>query len=196
MDKHSRPEKRQYARTEISIKARIELLEPDAARIIKSRKAADSDIRGNRPSPFPVSDFSTSADDKMDHILHSIYLLNEKLDRVIDMLEEKNGKKFLRVKETKNISGNGMSLILLDPVAEGQILNISLSIPGFPLGVFNSYGEVIWTKKSDKNGNRFFEIGVQFININENQRESLIAYAFSEQRKSIRKCKEEKNNHP
>jgi len=208
MDKHNKPEKRQHFRAAISTRAKIKLLDKDLARIIKNQKSAASHIanrsstnnnchtKESRQPSFHISDFSTPIDNRVDpsisHIIDSIYLLNVKLDQIIEMLEEKNEKNNLSVKETINICGTGMSLILFDPVEKGQVLNISLNIPGFPLGVFNSYGEVIWTKRCEKDGNFLFEVGIKFININAEEREKLIAYAFSQQRKSIRRLKEEK----
>jgi len=208
MDKHNQPEKRQHIRVAISTKAKIKLLDKELARIIKRQKTAASHIAEDlstnnnlhtmesRQPSFHISDFSAPIDDKADpsisHIIDSIYLLNDKLDRIIDMLEEKNQKNNLSVKETINICGTGMNLILFDPVEKGQLLDISLNIPGFPLGVFNSYGEVVWARKCEINENSQFEVGIKFINISADKREKLIAYAFSQQRKSIRQLKEEK----
>jgi len=208
MDKDNQPEKRQHVRAALSARAKIKPLDKDLSRIIKNQKTAGSHIaddsstnnnyhtKENRQPAFHISDFSAPIDNKADpsisHIVDSIYLLNDKLDRIIDMIEEKNEKNNLSVKETINICGTGMNLILFDPVEKGQLLDISLNIPGFPLGVFNSYGEVIWARKYEKNGNSLFEVGIKFINISTDEREKLIAYAFSQQRKSIRQLKEEK----
>ena len=120
-----------------------------------------------------------------------MFQINEKLDTVIDLLGgEKSNQNTIEVLETLNISGSGVSLVVSTSVEVGLLLDISLFIPNFPLGVFNVQGEVIRAgpKRGDNSG--LFEIGIKFLDIGEEERERLIAFTFRQQRRTIRDTKE------
>jgi hypothetical protein len=115
--------------------------------------------------------------------------LDEKMDRVIGLLGGEKPDEVVKVKETLNISGSGIRMAVTAPVAVGQLLQISLGIPGLPLGMFKVVGEVVRTKA--RPGENVYDIGVNFVDITEADRDRLIACSFSQQRKIIRQSKEE-----
>lgn len=201
-------EKRNNVRTAISTKVTITLIDNDIAHdllhlkkpVAQTNNKTGSEKNVLKPGhPYKntliVPDFSFSSDKTMNPILsylvESIFFLNDKLDRIIDLLEDNKGKTQITVKETVNISGAGMKLILYDSVEKGQIINISINLPGFPLSGFNTYGEVVHRRVIQKKDTPLYEIGVKFINILEKERDLLISYAFSQERQQIRQLKKD-----
>ena len=127
----------------------------------------------------------------LSYLVDAVFQLHEKLDKIMAMLEgDPHAEKPIRVKEAMDISGTGMKLLLFDPVSTGQILDISLHLPGFPESGFNTNGEVIHTKCIQTQDRPLYEVGVNFIDVSEEEKDLLIAFAFSQQRKEIRKQKD------
>jgi len=201
-------EKRDNIRAEISTKVRIKLIDDDVAHALMLHKESASQSTGKtvpkkdlamersrNGNSVTMSDFPSSLDDTthpaLTYLVDSVFLLNDKLDKIIDLLESNKGKNKITVKKTVNISGTGMKLIVYNPVNKGQILDISLNMPGFPLGGFTAYGEVVRTREFEQKSKSLYEIGVKFINIREKEREMLIAYAFSQERQKIRQLKKD-----
>jgi hypothetical protein len=201
-------EKRNNVRAAIFTKVTIKLIDNDIAHDLllpkkpvsqaTAREASGNDSpkkESSKKNSFIMPDFPFSSDNSMNpmfsYLIDSIFLLNDKLDKIIDLLEDNKGETKITVKETVNISGSGMKMILYDSIEKGQILNISLNIPGFPLSGFNTYGEVVRKKEIQKKDKPLYEIGVKFINILEKERDLLIAYAFSQERQQIRQLKKD-----
>ena len=102
----------------------------------------------------------------------------------VDFTEE---EKFLNG-FTKNISGNGMLIIVKKDVAKvGNILEISFQLPGRTKN-FNVIGEIVRiadevrTESPDEVG-----VGIRFIKIDERDRTEIIRYIFDKQREIIKK---------
>jgi hypothetical protein len=68
----------------------------------------------------------------------------------------------------------------------GQLVLISLSVPGFSIGFLQAYGEVVRVSPSGDRGRQSFDTSIKFLIINETEREKLISYAFCKQRQEIR----------
>ncbi len=114
------------------------------------------------------------------------YKLIEKKDIPDIDLEELEGD-FLNG-FTKNISGNGMLLIVKKDVAKiGNLLEISFRLPG-KSKVFKVIGEIVRfanevkVEYPDEVG-----VGVKFIKINERDRTEIVRYIFDKQREMIKK---------
>lgn len=207
MNSKNRMEKRNDVRANISTTVKIKLVDNDICNDLKSLKKSVFETAddasppkvpstGNRQNKrsFSMSDFPSSIEainnPVISYLLDSVFLLNDKLDKIIDLLEDNKDEIKIIVKEAVNISGTGMKLILHGPVKKGQLLDISLNIPGFPVGGFNTYGEVIHTKTIQQQDTLLYEVGVKFINLLEEEREILIAYAFFQERQQIRQGKD------
>lgn len=199
-------EKRDNVRATISTKVRIKRIDNDMAHdlILPPRTAAHrTDEKADQKPAHAEGDSNRGSMqagdlplllDEVNHtalsfLMDSIVVLNDKMDKIIDLLEAEKGENNIAVKEAVNISGTGMKLILFEHVDIGQILDISINIPGFPLGGFNAYGEVVRVQKIKAPKKPLYEAGIQFINILEKEREMLIAYAFSLERRKIRQMK-------
>ena len=57
------------------------------------------------------------------------------------------------------------------------------------MGVFRAQGEVKRISPLSGNESHLYEVGVKFLNLNEDQRERLISFTFRQQRKTIRQKK-------
>ena len=203
MNSNDWKEKRDSVRADISTTVKIKLVDRDGHKLSSFKKSAcqksDGAASQKRLSTgtlppkrsFTIPDFPSSLEETtnpmISYLIDSVVLLNEKLDKVIDLLEDNKDDNYIAVKETVNISGSGMKLILYDPVQKGQLLDISLHIPGFPITGFNACGEVVHTKTIQKKDMPLYEIGLKFINLLEEERDLLIAYAFSQERRKSEK---------
>ncbi len=89
---------------------------------------------------------------------------------------------------TKNISGNGMLLIVKKDIAKiGNLLDISFRLPG-RTKIYNVIGEIVRiadevkVEYPDEIG-----VGVKFVKINEKDRTDIVRYIFDRQREMIKK---------
>ena len=86
----------------------------------------------------------------------------------------------------QNVSGVGVNLFLNEEMDVGQLVLISLSVPGFSIGFLQAYGEVVRVSLKGDRGQQSFDTSIKFLIINETEREKLISYAFHKQRQAIR----------
>jgi hypothetical protein len=124
---------------------------------------------------------------RMGYLFDRLNQIEEKLDRILERLDPDSGS----VEETsygtaQNISGAGVKLVLEDAYDVGQLVMISLSVPGFSIGFLQAYGEVVRVTPQTGASQPVFETSIKFLIISEDEREKLIAYAFQVQRQTIR----------
>lgn len=183
-------EKREFVRAPLNIDARVKPIEKDEADRKRHYKSALSVLSAPKASSAD-SERGEAQDATLSYLIEFMFQINEKLDRVIELLGGGDSDQdHIQVVETVNISGSGVSFIVTRSVPVGSMLDISLFIPDFSLGMFNAQGEVIRVKpgKGDKAG--CFEIGIKFLNLSEEEREQLIAFTFRQQRRTIRDTKD------
>ncbi|MFZ5568768.1 MAG: PilZ domain-containing protein [Thermodesulfobacteriota bacterium] len=161
-------------------------------RVIDPREMMAS--RGSNQAVSRLTEYLDRIEDSREpiigYLLDCLDKMDEKLERILDVVDGERLKKERLVKQTIDISGSGISLVLQGPIEKGQILDISLAVPGFPMGRFDVYGEVIHTRPHPGSESGYWEVGVKFIKMALEQREALIACAFRQQRKMIRRNKE------
>lgn len=182
-------EKREFVRTELAIQAS---LVPIDQRELNRKHYLKQMVSGGYGADLDDAD-----EDRSSFTRQAIYDLaelliqtHEKIDRIMDFLGVKQtDADSLQVVRTVNISGSGISLIITHPLEIGQFVDISLSIPGFPMGVFRAQGEVKRMSPLKGKESHLYEAGIQFLNLNEDQRERLISFTFRQQRKTIRQRK-------
>ena len=190
MSEQKKDEKREFVRAPLHIDARVKPLDKEGVDRKHHMKSAFSSLPLSGGASED-SDRIGAQDTTLSYLMEFMFQINEKLDIVIDLLGgEKSNQKAIEVLETVNISGSGVSLVVSSSVEVGLLLDISLFIPNFPLGVFNVQGEVIRVESKRGDNSEFFEIGVKFLNMSEEERERLIAFTFRQQRRTIRDTKE------
>lgn len=91
---------------------------------------------------------------------------------------------------TKDISGGGMKIVLPEILNTNEILQIRIELPT-PEGPINCEGEVRWIDKEERLvGDKVEEniyAGIEFVLIEEKDRDRLIRFLFDYQRKLIKK---------
>jgi c-di-GMP-binding flagellar brake protein YcgR len=89
---------------------------------------------------------------------------------------------------TKNISGNGMLIVVKKDIAKlGNLLEISFRLPG-RTKIFDVIGEIVRIAVEIKvEGNDEIGVGVRFVKIDERDRTEIIRYIFDKQREIIKK---------
>lgn len=87
--------------------------------------------------------------------------------------------------ETVDISGGGLLFVTLDPVEEGQIVELEIGLPGrTPLFCKAKILRILGKTKQDGATSKII---LEFTEINEGQRDRIISYIFEKQREWIRK---------
>jgi hypothetical protein len=171
----------------ISTKARITRVDPSRVGAVPGLAAVLPDESVVRPGKKGEDSSAASPPAWATQIARYLLRIDEKLDRIIEKLgcqaPEALGPAIV---DTVNISGSGIVLVLSEAVEIGQILEISMNLPGFPLGVFEAYGEVVRVEDRKGKDKGLFDVALKFLYIGETDREQLIACSFAAQRKAIR----------
>lgn len=179
-------EKRQDVRVFISARAKVRMIDPKEM----------EENRHPSSSPLNLADLITRIEENHDpvigYLMDSLGRMEEKLERILRALERDQEENERIVKQTLDISGSGIRFVLAGPVEKGQLLDISLQIPGFPLGRLYAYGEVVHTIPCQGPEKGCCEVGVKFIKMTPEQREAIISFAFQQQRGMIRRSKQTK----
>jgi hypothetical protein len=132
----------------------------------------------------------------IDFLIH----IDDKLDRVLKLLSkphgfeapacnEDKGGEDLFVGQGSDISGTGMSVICDRAVEPGQILKASFMISRFPVIPLVLFGHVVRVMPVQEDGKQRYQVVMKFIDLDEEDREKIIAYTFQVQRDAIRKKK-------
>jgi len=89
-----------------------------------------------------------------------------------------------------NISASGLAFESDNPIKEGEFLEIKLLLTS-SLAVIVIYGQVIYCREdSEDNESMPYQIGIDYINLNEQDREVLIKHVVKRQMQQIREQKE------
>lgn len=185
--------RRSYVRGDISFKVKFRVMTPEEYETVKGidgqvlspGKESGIDISGTykratelTPNPYMI-DFLLYMDEKLDQIMAILY----KYGRV--------DKEPYSLGIGVNIGGAGMKIIADKPVEHGQIIHTSFVMSRLPFVFIDVFGEVIHVKPVDKDGKAAYSLGIKFLNLNLNDRESIIACVFQRQREIIRKMKDD-----
>ena len=182
-----REEKREFVRTDLSIQA---TLAPIDQKELGRRLSLKQIFSSDRDAASDDPDASNSTKQAIYDLAEFLIQIDEKIDRIADFLGiGPADEDSLQVIRTLYISGSGISMVVTHPLQVGQLLDVSLSIPGFPLGVFRAQGKIMRSSRLMGDESHLYEAGVRFLDLNEEQRERLISFTFRQQRKVIREKK-------
>ena len=190
-------DRRKYFRIQDSIMLKYRVVQPDV------QESAQHDAELNRvrietarAALFGIeTDFQEMCDAlAKEHpgIVDAMQVLNRKinlLERVVssEMLLSSSASPDLMLHETKsvNISGGGLSIVASEPLADDARLIIDMVLlPSHdPMRVF---GKVVYCREQETGQ---FDIGVEFIEIRNRDRERLIRHTLQRQAEQIRKDK-------
>jgi len=157
----------------------------------KDPSAADDIVN---PSIAGLSNFINMLDENtnpsVSYFVECLSKMDEKLDRIMDLLENISDGKEIEIEHTLNISASGLGLVTRSPIDKNAMLEIILYIPGFPHGQLRTYGEVVYSMPREDSEKELFDVGIKFLTLSEPEREGLVAYTFCQHRKEIRHLKE------
>lgn len=113
--------------------------------------------------------------------------IDEKLDRIWEKLEDGESKnRFLEVVDTVDISGSGINVLLRERIETGRMVHISMCLADACRGTIEVLGRVVRTSSFEGGEKGVFATGIEFVDLNESEKDLLVKYTFSQQRKHIR----------
>ena len=121
---------------------------------------------------------------------HKKHHENEKLDQILSLLSKGEGKKGpFEEGIGLNISGSGMNVIVDKPVEPGRFMHAKFFLTKTRFLFIDVFGEVVRVIPSGEKGEKKYQLGIEFLDLNESDRERIIAVVFQKQRQTIRKKK-------
>lgn len=172
--------KRSFFRAPVSAKTRVTLV--DESQTTNVKKCFDIKM---------LSDIGSTGDTAENHAFSQLVTLlsqiDEKLDRVLDALEKgEPGKRELEVRDTVDISGSGISLLLRENLSRGRLLHLSIIFTGSHRGKLDVLGRVARSDSVDDGKEILYQTGIEFVDLTESEKDLLVKYTFSQHRKQIR----------
>lgn len=187
-------ERRSYVRGNISFKVKFRVVTPEEYETVKG---IDGQVLSpGKESGTDISDTYKRATELTPnpYMIDFLLCMDEKLDQIMTILYKVKGvdKEPYRLGTGVNISGAGMMTIIADkPVEHGQIIHMSFVMSRLPFVFIDVFGEVIHVEPMEKEGKTAYALGIKFLNLNSNDRESIITCVFQRQREVIRKMKDD-----
>jgi len=177
---------RSYVRAKMFFKVKYRVLTPEEYKVEKEicynkSFAEKSKMQG-------VDESAGAGETAPDQCLVQFLLkIDEKLDRILTLLsrDEKDMEGF-NDGTGLDIGGDGMKLAVDNPVDLGQIIHINFVLSKFEFIHLDLFGEVVYVKSVDAAGKKVYHTGVNFLELDETDREKIIARVFQKQREDIR----------
>lgn len=178
-------EKRTYVRADLVTRVRVQ---PVTREEFEQHKAT----RTGSPSGGSSPEEAGALAGQLGFLARRLDVLEEKLDRILRHLDPDADilKESVCYGTAQDVSGAGVRLVLLEHFDAGQLVRVSLSVPGFSIGFLEAYGEIVRVLPVDVQGQSLFETSIKFLAISEDEREKLISYSFRRQRQAIRDAAE------
>ena len=183
-------ENRSYVRGDIFFKVKFTLLSREDYENLERSEAGQFALKeSSQEMIFPdTDDPSVSLPDG--NLINFLIQMDEKLDQILSLLskgEEKKGpfEEGIGI----NISGSGMNMRIDKPVESGQIIHAKFFLTKSPFLFMDVFGEVVRVIPSKEKGEKTYELGIEFLELNEHDRDRIITAVFQRQRQSIRKKK-------
>jgi len=117
-------------------------------------------------------------------ILNSLIDINLKLNLIISAISSEGKKNiFNRAPIEANLSEGGLGFTTRDEISEGDICTLEIMLPVFPIAIIKTMGKAVRVTALPEGG---ATIGLQFINIKEEDRDKIVHYIFKKQREWLR----------
>lgn len=183
-------ENRSYVRGDIFFKVKFTLFtRQEYENLERSKERHLSLSEHPQEQVFPDSDDpSVSIPD--DNLINFLIQMDEKLDQILLLLYKGEAKKEPFEEGVGiNISGSGMNMIVDKPVEPGLVIHAKFFLTKAPFLFMEVFGEVVRAIRSEEKGEKNYQLGIEFLNLNENDKERIITAVFQHQRQTIRNNK-------
>lgn len=180
MAEQQKDEKRTHVRVDLATQVKVQQVSREAFEHQKSMRL------GGFSSNSSTDDGGIDGI-RLGYLIDRLNRVEEKIDRILEKLDpDHEPTEIVSYGKAQNVSGAGVNLILEDAFEPGQLVMVSLSVPGFSIGFLQAYGEIVRVNPQEGEGRPSYETSIKFLMISEEEREKLIAYAFQRQRELIR----------
>ncbi len=185
MEKEGAENKREYVRAELSTQVQFTVMDAQEYDGIEAHDRAHRFI-AEPPTPMTTDDDKNYLANRAfySNLIHYLMRLDDKLDGILKILskDDKYGEEIFTGRSL-DISGTGMRIDTDKPIEPGQVLWIGFRIFRYPAMASEVYGKAVRVMPVE--GQRY-EVAVEFLDIDEQCRESIIAYVFQMQREALR----------
>ncbi|MBU3949784.1 MAG: PilZ domain-containing protein [Proteobacteria bacterium] len=198
-----RRELRSDVRTSLSYAVKYEIISPEEYYLIKNKSDSllNPDRKKLKIDPV-LSDNNAKIDSDLkidyydDALLKFLVKMDEKLDIILSMLSTNEARsKTFNQGTCNNISASGISLVTSEPASKGQIVHVNIDLCKLPPVYIDAYGEIVRTTGIYEDNIPMYNLGIKFIDLDEKDREKIVAYIFSKQREDLRNGKTGSDQH-
>ncbi|MDX1777708.1 MAG: PilZ domain-containing protein [Thermodesulfobacteriota bacterium] len=117
-------------------------------------------------------------------ILNALIDINLKLNLIITTMSSGGQKNILtRMPIEANLSEGGIGFTAVEEVREGDLFEIEMILPVFPIAVIKTIGKAVRVNPLQEGG---YNIGVQYTYIKDEDRDKIVHYLFKKQREWLR----------
>lgn len=185
-------QRREYVRVDVSFPVQFQPVEINMLDSI--RDSYEKGIRGRRePSLIPTRLWQREREeiDKMEDfevvLIQLMIGIHQKLDRVLS-LAERNMQTALQEAKGVDLSGSGIGIVARGDFQPGDHLEMHFTLPIVPPTNIQALGKIVYSKTLEPYGaeNNNYQLGLQFVYLNEEDRDLVIWYTFQQQRRFLK----------
>ena len=183
-------ENRSYVRGDIVFQVKFSLLTRETYESVQRSKAGHLSLKeGPQETVFTETD-EPNAKTIDGTFVNFLIQMDEKLDQILALLSKGDVEKGSTEEGLGiNISGSGMHIIVDKPVDPGTIIHAKFFLTKSPFLFMDVFGEIVRVIRSEEKGQTTYQLGVEFLDLCEQDRERIISAVFQQQRQEIRNRK-------
>ena len=183
-------ENRSYVRGDILFKVKFSLLTREAYENVERSKAGRLSLKES-PQEMVFTETDESNVRAVDgNLINFLIQMDEKLDQILAFLSKGDARKMSPEEGVGiNISGSGMNMIVYEPVEPGMIIHAKFFLTKAPFLFMDIFGEIVRVIRSEEKGEKGYELGIEFLDLCEADREKIITAVFQQERQKIRNMK-------
>lgn len=186
-------ERREFFRVKDRLFIEFRLVNEEESRVLekslRESNPASESLRGQAEFASPDAAFGR------DEIFAYLEMLDRKLNMVIDLLSRKEHVYHGSYMDV-TLSGSGIKYVSETKLDEGAFMEIRLALPLFSGARIAALGKVVRSRRLSAEGKDAWETAVSFAAISESDRDILVRYVFSKERKTLRTRHEPRADEP
>ena len=172
--------KRKFFRSPVSAKTRVRLIEDAQLKHIRKRFNLQMILDSYMEADSSMAPLMNMVMDMFQHI-------DDKLERICEKLEQDEPRnRSLDVVDTVDISGSGVSLLVRECVEVGRMVHLCMWLTGSHCGTIEVLGRIVRIAPHEGSEEGVYVMGIEFVDLSEPEKDLLVKYTFSQQRKHIR----------